>query len=175
MRHAEALASALHDRLVEVDGQDLTDLARLDHCAGLPELRDAAVDVPSLPWDAVRLTCGDHAVGVGKAGGDGLLGDDALRAGRFRGKNDHVGVVLDRQDAVDDVELLVGVHLLGGRVAAGGEASHGKFEVVGVGVGDGYDLRVGEQVEAAAVLSALASASDDPDLIFGGGGHWGPP
>ena len=75
----------------------------LDHCAGLPELGYAAVDVAALPRDAVRLTCGDHAVGVGKTGGDGLLRDDALRAGRFRREDDHVGVVLDGQDAVDDV------------------------------------------------------------------------
>ena len=44
-------------------------------------------------------------------------------AGRFCGKNDHVGIELDGEDAVDDVELLVGIHLLGGAIAACGEAS----------------------------------------------------
>ena len=90
VRDAEALASALHGHFIEVDAQDLADLARLDQGAGFPQLGYAPVDVAPLPRDAVRLTCGDHAVGVDQAGGDRLLGHDSLRAGRFRGKNDHV-------------------------------------------------------------------------------------
>ena len=79
---------------------------------------------------AARAAGGDHAVGVGQGGGDGLLAEDAPDAG-LDGVDDDLGVAVVRGDDAEQVGPLAGQHL----------------PVVGVG------LRLGE---ALAPLAAEA-------------------